>query len=122
MALSQLIPLVYDELKALAHGQLRKVASSETLNTTALVHEAYAKLAGQDHPDWENRCHFLGVAATAMRHVAVDYARSKRTAKRGGGRSDVTLDPSRVAGDEGPEAVLAIDEALQRGRPRHEGC
>lgn len=112
-ALSELIPLVYDELKVLAHGQLRKVASSETLNTTALVHEAYAKLAGQAHPEWADRCHFLGVAATAMRHVAVDYARAKRTAKRGGGRSVVTLDGAHVAGDQGSETVLAIDEALE---------
>jgi RNA polymerase sigma factor (TIGR02999 family) len=110
-ALAQLMPLLYDELKGMARSQRWKGPASETLNTTALVHEAYIKLAdGQG--EWESRCHFLGVAAKAMRHLAVDYARRQRAAKRGGGAMPLTVDRLAIPAAHAAESVLAVDEAL----------
>jgi len=112
-AFQKLLPVVYDELKILARGQLRR-GRSPTLGTTALVHEAYIKLAHQSDPAWDDRAHFLAVAATAMRHLAVDHARSRNAEKRGGGRSPLTLDRIDLAAPEPEEQVLAVDAALRR--------
>jgi RNA polymerase sigma factor (TIGR02999 family) len=86
-AFDDLLPLVYDELHRLADRQRRRWQGDETLDTTALVHEAYLKLADQSAPEWQNRAHFLAVASTAMRQILVDYAKRKRAAKRAGRRS-----------------------------------
>lgn len=120
-ALNELLPLVYDELHRLAHQQRRRWDDSNTLNSTALVHEAYLRLADQTRPQWANHPHFLAVAATAMRQILLDYARRKHALKRDGNRDKVPLhliEGSLPAEGEveasGPEAIVALDEALTR--------
>lgn len=114
-ALERLLPLVYDELHQLARSQRRRNASSPTLNTTALVHEAYLRLAGQDDA-WEGRRHFFRVAARAMRHILIDYARAQRADKRGGPDTPLSLDALGpfALDDAQAETVLAVHEALER--------
>jgi RNA polymerase sigma factor (TIGR02999 family) len=107
-ALNALFPLVYDELSRLAHRQRQQWDGDLTLNTTALVHEAYLKLAGQARIPTESRAHFLAVAAKAMRHILCNYARDRRRQKRGGGLPHVALEP---AGDlEAPDLGLSADQ------------
>jgi RNA polymerase sigma factor (TIGR02999 family) len=119
-ALNQLLPLVYHQLHELAKQQRRRWSGDETLNTTALVHEAYLRLAGDSAPAWENRAHFLAVAARAMRHVLVDYAKRQHRAKRGGRHARVAFDEIEAAlqaadpAEAGTEALVALDEALRR--------
>ncbi len=120
-ALEDLLPLVYQELHELARRQRRRWDGDDTLNTTALVHEAYLRLADQSAPQWSSRAHFLAVAATAMRQILVDYAKRRRAAKREGGRRRVELHEVeavlRAGGDVSEaqsEAVLALDESLHR--------
>lgn len=113
-ALDQLIPLVYTELKTLASRQRRKAPMHETLNTTALVHEAFIKLTGGESGEFQDRCHFFAVAATAMRHLAVDYARRKSAQRRGGGAPMLPIDEVAVGDSDRTETVLAIDDALSR--------
>ena len=113
LALEQLMPLVYDELRRMAKVYMRNQPSGHTFQTTELIHEAYLKLARQDEPNWQNRAHFFGVAAQAMRHILVDYARSKHSKKRGGWQervslADVTAIPSNHSKD-----VIALDDALK---------
>jgi RNA polymerase sigma factor (TIGR02999 family) len=112
-ALDRLLPLVYDELRALAHRQRLRQGGAETLNTTALVHEAYLKLAGRADGRYEDRLHFFRVAARVMRDVLVDYARAQRAAKRGGAPA-LPLDALRLAVAEQAAPILALDEALTR--------
>ncbi|NNF57959.1 MAG: sigma-70 family RNA polymerase sigma factor [Rhodothermaceae bacterium] len=112
-ALERLLPLVYQELHALAHRQRRRRGAAETLNTTALVHEAYEKLARQD-AGWHDRTHFFRVAAKAMRDVLVDYARQQQAAKRGGKHLHADLDETHLVAEERTDEVLALDEALNR--------
>jgi len=112
-ALARLIPLVYDELHALARRHLRDERPDHTLQTTALIHEAYLRLCGADVA-WEGRVHFLAVAAQTMRRILVDHARGRARAKRGGGEAPITLDDALVASPGRPDALLALDEALQR--------
>ena len=114
-ALDRLFPLVYAELRRLAE-QIRQGPSMQTMNTTALVHEAYLRLADGDLADFEGRSHFLGVAAKAMRHVLVDHARRRSAQKRGGGLARVDLtDAARLAsGPAHDHAVLALDAALDQ--------
>lgn len=109
-----LLPRVYDELRVLARRQLRGERAGHTLNTTALVHEAYLKLVGQDRMDWQNRAHFYGVAALAMRRILISYARKRMAAKRGGGVPVATFEEGEVAREARAEEVLALDEALDR--------
>lgn len=115
-ALGQLLPLVYDELHRLAHGQLRRGRPGDTLRTTALVHEAYLRLVQQDEAGWRDRGHFLAVAAIAMRQIVIDAARRHAAQKRGAGERPVSFEDDRmnldVAGQ--AEELLAIDEALER--------
>ena len=111
-ALDQLIPLLYNELRAIAHRQLALRAPGGTLSTTALVHEAYLKLVDQSHADWRDRAHFLAVASLAMRHVLVDRAKARSAQKRGGDRRRITLDDSHIAVDDQPDALLQLDEAM----------
>jgi RNA polymerase sigma factor (TIGR02999 family) len=110
-ALQALVPLVYKELRAVAHGYLKRERPGHTLQTTALVHEAYLRLANQRPLATENRAHFIGVAARLMRQILVDYARSHRAAKRGPDRK-VELDAA-LAVPQMPRAdVVALDDAL----------
>jgi len=113
-ALDRIFPLVYDHLRAVARAQLRRERAGHTLSTTALVHEAYFKLAGPARLDARDRAHFLGVAARAMRQVLVSHARRVRSGKRGGGSAHLDLDAVELAVDERADALVALDEALVR--------
>jgi RNA polymerase sigma-70 factor (ECF subfamily) len=110
-AMGELIDLIYPELKRLAHFQLSMERPDHTLNTTAVVHEAYLRLVDQGH-SWNNRGHFLRAAATVMRHLLVDHARRRNAAKRGDGIAALTLQEDRHASDDDTIAVLALDDAL----------
>lgn len=109
-----LYPVVYDELRRLAAAQRHRQAPSETLSTTAIVHEAYLRLAESGVAHWNDRSHFLAVAARAMRFVLVDHARARTAAKRGGRGQAVSFDEGAIVLDDRSEDVLAIEEALQR--------
>jgi RNA polymerase sigma factor (TIGR02999 family) len=110
-AFDQLLPLVYNELRRTARRELA-VRPSDTLSTTALVHELYLKLSRADRTDWRDRTHFLGVAAVAMRHILVDRARRRATEKRGGPSQHVTLDDELIATDDQAESLLELHEVL----------
>lgn len=118
-AFDRLFPLVYAELRAMADRQLRGEAVGHTLQATALVHEAYLKLAVQDGAAaWSDRAHFFGIASRAMRQVLVDHARRRRAGKRGGAWSRTTLSGKPLALDTDPEELLALDAALEGLEPR----
>lgn len=110
----RLFPLVYDELRELAHRQRRNWKGNSTMNTTALVHEAYLKLVDQDRADLNSRAHFFALASRVMRHVLIDYVRRSRAEKRGGDRIKVPLDDVIVMSETRADELLALDEALQR--------
>ena len=114
LALDQLMPLVYDELRRMARRYLRNQPSGHTLQTTELIHEAYLKLARGGDKDWQNRAHFFGVAAQAMRNILVDYARSRQRQKRGGAIEKVTLDETAIASLERADEVVALNDALEK--------
>ncbi len=111
-ALDELVPLVYDELRRLAHHYLRQERSDHTLQSTALVHEAYMRLAGQHPPEWRDRTHFFGIAARIMRQILVEYARGRGAAKRGGQACRVTLDATIAAPTQLDVDVVELDRAL----------
>lgn len=113
-AIERLVPLVYDELRAIAHRQLRGERAPHTLGTTALVHEAYLRLVDQRRVDWQDRAHFFAVAARVMRRVLVDYARRRTARKRDGVRKAVSLDHALLIVDEQADLLLDLDEALTR--------
>jgi RNA polymerase sigma factor (TIGR02999 family) len=113
-ALDRLVPLVYAELRAIAHRQLGARGWVGTLSTTELVHEAYLKLVDQSQAEWRDRAHFLALASVAMRHVLVDRARARVALKRGGGRRRLSLDEREISVDDQPEMLLQLDEALDR--------
>jgi RNA polymerase sigma factor (TIGR02999 family) len=113
-ALDQLVPVVYEHLRAIARRQLSARPGGGTLSTTGLVHEAYIKLADQANAEWRDRAHFFAVASVAMRHVLVDRAKSRLTHKRGGTRHRVTLDEQQVSADDQPEALLELNDAVER--------
>lgn len=118
-AFDRLFPLVYAELRAMADRQLRGEAVGHTLQATALVHEAYLKLAVPDGAAaWSDRAHFFGIASRAMRQVLVDHARRRRAGKRGGAWSRTTLSGKPLALDTDPEELLALDAALEGLEPR----
>lgn len=112
-ALDTLLPLVYKELRRLAHFHLRKERPFHTLQSAALVHEAYCRLIGQKPPELENRAHFFAVAAQLMRQILVDYARRHRAAKRGASLCTMSLDEAGVLPQRKDVDVLAVDEALR---------
>ncbi|HEY7330526.1 MAG TPA: ECF-type sigma factor [Gemmataceae bacterium] len=112
-AAEQLLPLVYNELRRLAAEKMAQEKPGQTLQATALVHEAYVRLVDADKPrQWQSRGHFFAAAAEAMRHILVDRARRKRSRKRGGDRSRIALDEANFATAEDAEEVLAVNEAL----------
>ena len=114
-AAEQLLPLVYDELRKLAARRLAQERPGQTLQATALVHEAYARLVGADKDQhWNGRGHFFSAAAEAMRRILVENARRKQAEKHGGGRTRVDLDRAEDVGAAPPEDLLAVDEALGR--------
>ena len=112
-ALDKLLPLVYNELHQMAKRYMSRQTPDHTLQTTALLNEAYLKLVGQPAKHWQNRAHFFGVAAQAMRHILVDYARSHQYAKRGGGATIIELDEALVVSQERAAELVALDDALQ---------
>jgi RNA polymerase sigma factor (TIGR02999 family) len=113
-ALAELTPLIYDELRRLAHYQMAGQRLNHTLQTTALVNEAYLRLADQTNPSWQNRAHFFAVAARAMRQILVDYARSQQSQKRGGGALKVELDEAAIVSPEQSKEIVDLHEALER--------
>ncbi len=113
-SLERLVPLVYDELRVIAHRQLGVRGWGGTLSTTGLVHEAYLKLVDQSQAGWQDRAHFLALASVAMRHVLVDRAKARAALKRGGGRRQVSFDEGAIGREDQPEALLQLDEALER--------
>ena len=113
-ALEKLAPLVYGELQRLAHRYMEGQRSDHTLQTTALVNEAYLRLADQARPNFANRSHFLAVAAKAMRQILVDHARAAQRQKRGADAAKVQLDEAALISPEQPRAILDLNEALER--------
>ncbi len=113
-ALGELTPLVYEELRRLAHHFMGGQRPDHTLQTTALVDEAYLRLADQTNPSWQNRAHFFAVAARAMRQILVNYAKSSRAQKRGGGALKVELDEGAIVSPEQSQAIVDLHEALER--------
>jgi RNA polymerase sigma factor (TIGR02999 family) len=113
-ALEKLLTLVYPELHQQAERFMRAQSPGHTLQVTALIHEAYLRLAGGQRVDWQSRAHFFGVAGKAMRSILVDHARARLAAKRGGGAGPMTLGAGAAAASESEVDVLALDEALGR--------
>jgi len=113
-AFEKLIPLVYVELRHLAHRHMEGQRPNHTLQTTALVNEAYLRLADQSQPNFTNRSHFFAVAAKAMRQILVDYAKAQQRQKRGGGATKVELDEAALISPEQTKAILDVNEALDR--------
>ncbi len=113
VALAELTPLVYEELRRLAHHQMAGQRSDHTLQTTALVHEAYLRLADQTNPNWQERAHFFAVAARAMRQIVVDYARSYQSQKRGGGALKIELDEAALVSPGEAKEIVELHEALE---------
>jgi RNA polymerase sigma factor (TIGR02999 family) len=113
-AAAELVPLVYEELRELAARHLAHERPDHTLQTTALVHEAYLKLAAQKAAKWQNRAQFFGVASQAMRRILVDYARGKQRIRRGGKQQKVSLDDVSLVSPSRTEEVLAVHESLSR--------
>ena len=113
-ALDRLLPLVYDELRRIAHRELRRERADHTLSTTEVVHEAYLKLIDHQRVTSGEQVRFLAVAATAVRRALVEHARRRDAAKRGGGERPVTLDEEAIAVGDGAEDLLSLDEALTR--------
>lgn len=113
-AFDRLLPAVYDEMRNVARRQLRKERDGHTLFATALVHEAYLKLMGQAEVEWQDRAHFFGIAARAMRQILIDYARRRMAEKRGGAWQRTTFTNKDVGMEIPLDDLLALDEALDR--------
>ncbi len=112
VALSLLVPIVYQELHRLAQGYLRRERSDHTLQPTALINEAYLRLVKHDFPEWQSRRHFYGVAAQVMRQVLVEHARAHAADKRGGGEQKCSLDDALTFSEEKAAGLVALDDAL----------
>jgi len=117
-ALDKLVPIVYEELRRLAHGYMRGERKSHTLQTTALVHEAYLRLLDCSKVNWQNRAHFLAVSAQLMRRILVNYAHSRRYAKRGGAGEKISLEGIQVASACRDPDLVALDDAFAFGHGR----
>lgn len=112
VALDELMPLVYDELHRMAKRYMSGQSKGNTFQTTELIHEAYLKLARSDKQSWNNRAHFFGVAATAMRHILVNHAVAKQSQKRGGELQKVTLNDNSIVSTERSDEIVALNDAL----------
>ena len=112
-ALDRVFPLVYDELRRIAHRQLQDERDGHTLVTTALVNEAYIRLVDVTRVEWRDRVHFLSTAARAMRRILIDHARERNAVRRGGGQRPVTLDEALIPVDLTTESLVALDDALE---------
>jgi RNA polymerase sigma factor (TIGR02999 family) len=112
-ALGQLMPLVHEELRRLAHHYMGGEGPDHTLQTSALVNEAYLRLVDQTNPRWQNRAHFFAISAQLMRQILVDYARKRRSRKRGGDARQVSLDEEMIVSEERAADVVALDGALK---------
>ncbi|HKQ76469.1 MAG TPA: sigma-70 family RNA polymerase sigma factor [Blastocatellia bacterium] len=112
-ALGSLMPLVYDELRRMAKRHMDRQGPGHTLQTTALIHEAYLRLVDQKETRWQNRAHFFAVAARAMRHILVDYARARHAAKRGGEARSAPFDEAALVSEERTSELVALDDALE---------
>jgi RNA polymerase sigma factor (TIGR02999 family) len=110
----ELMPLVYDELYRMAHNRLQHERRGHTLNATALVHEAYLKLVDQQRVTWQNRAHFIAIAAQAMRRILINYAQSRKAQKRGGGQHVITFNDEAVPRETRSEELLTLDDALKQ--------
>ena len=121
-AAEQLLPLVYDELRKLAAQKMAQEAPGQTLQATALVHEAYIRLLGAESQEWDGRGHFFAAAAEAMRRVLIDRARDKKRVKRGGGRRKIDLDAIQIALDTAADDLLDLDEALGQLAAEYPDC
>src|SRR5580765_8097250 len=113
-ALDQLIPLVYPDLRRMARAYMGRENSGHTLQTSALINEAYLRLVNQQPVKWQDRAHFFAVAAQIMRHILIDHARRYRRSKRGGGKEHLPLDERAVVCEERASELMALDEALNR--------
>jgi RNA polymerase sigma factor (TIGR02999 family) len=113
-ALAALVPLIYEQLRRLARSHMRREGRMQTLQTTALVHEAYLRLVDQRNVRWQNRAHFFAIAAQAMRRILVSRARARLAEKRGGGGEKVQIDDLDIANPESSVDLVALDEALRR--------
>ena len=113
-ALEELMPIVYEELRQMARRYMRRQPSGHTFQTTELIHEAYLKIAKAEDRNWQNRAHFFGVAAIAMRHILVNYAVSKQSQKRGGWQQRVTLADDIAFSNNDSDQIVALDEALKK--------
>ena len=113
-ALDQVMPLIYEELRKMARRYMRQQNRGHTLQTTALIHEAYLRMVKQPEKHFQNRTHFFGVAAQAMRHILVDYARARHAGKRGGGIRPVSLEEAALVSRERAGELVAFDEALKK--------
>lgn len=113
-AFDEVMDLVYEDLRRIAHRQLRRARFGETLATTGLVHEAYLKLVDQTRAKFQDRNHFFAITAHAMRQIIVDYARKRFAKKRGGGLVPDTFDEERIAAEREAERILAVDQALEQ--------
>jgi RNA polymerase sigma factor (TIGR02999 family) len=113
-ALATLMPIVYDEMRRLAAGYLRRERAGQTLQATALVHEVYMRLLQDAHLSWQNRAHFFGIAARSMRQILIERSRARHAAKRGGERVRVTLDPGLIATSSQGLDLEVLDDALTR--------
>lgn len=119
-ASSKLLPLVYDELRAIARQRLKQERAGHTLQATALVHEAYIRMIGSENLSWQNRAHFFGACANAMRQILVDHARKRGAKKRAGNRAAVTLEHAEVADETDADLILAVNEGLEKLRTEDE--
>ena len=122
VALDHLMPLVYDELRRLAGGFLRREVYHQTLQPTVLVHEAYLRMVGQEQVSWQNRAQFFGLASTLMRRILVDHTRERMAEKRGGGPCNLSLSQADLFAREPEIGLLALDDALQalaEIKPKH---
>lgn len=113
-ALDQLLPIVYDELQNIAHRFLLYERKDHTLTTIALVHEAYLNLVDQRQANWQNKAHFLAIAAQSMRRILISYARQRNANKRGGGKPRITLVEEFIPGNTQEDDIIALDESLKR--------
>ena len=113
-ATDELFPIVYDELRTIAARFLHDEGRAQTMQATALVHEAYLRLVGPNQPPWENRAHFFGAAARAIRRILTDHARARASIKRGSGARPVQLDEQLVVSSDVPENLIALEVALEK--------